>query len=136
MLKGKIRQVAGNGEAGNGDALRDNPRVNAKIDDWIKNNEKHWAYIQALPRERIERALALHEVQKIERGEKLDAGILRRLNENPETKQAYELLVKHLPEDQREQAMVSLARQNMRTTARITRPGPGQARSQGVGVGV
>jgi hypothetical protein len=134
MLKGKIRQVAGNGEAGNGDALRDNPRVNAKIDDWIKSNEKHWAYIQALPRERIERALALHEVQKIERGEKLDAGILRRLNENPEAKQAYELLVKHLPEDQREGAMVSLARQNMRTTARITRPQ--QARSQGMGVGV
>ena len=83
MLKGKIRQVAGNGEADPGDAHRDNPRVNAKIDDWIKNNEKHWAYIQALPRERLERALALHEVQKIERGEKLDAGHLAKDQRRP-----------------------------------------------------
>jgi hypothetical protein len=134
MLKGKIRQVASSGEANNGDALRDNPRVNAKIDDWIKKNEKHWAYIRALPRERIERALALHEVQKIERGEKLDAGILRRINEDSEKKQALETMVKHLPEDEREAAMIAHERQNLRMTARVARPQ--QGRSQGVGVGV
>ena len=134
MLKGKIRQVAGNGDANLGDAHRDNPRVNAKIDDWIKSNEKHWAYIQALPRDRMERMLALHEVQKIERSEKLDAGLLRKINESPETRKAYDALVQHLPEGQREEAMVSIARQNMRTTARLTRPQ--QAKPEGVGVGV
>ena len=36
-------------------------------------------------------------------------GILRKLEQNPELKQAYETLVKHLPEDQREKAMVSIA---------------------------
>ncbi|MGP8200799.1 MAG: hypothetical protein ACLQU4_14990 [Limisphaerales bacterium] len=134
MLKGKIRQVAGNGEADSGDAHRDNPRVNAKIDDWIKNNEKHWAYIQALPRERLERALALHEVQKIERGEKLDAGIWRKINQDPDKKRALETMVKHLPEGERQEAMISLERQNMRTTARINRPQ--QNKTQGVGVAV
>jgi hypothetical protein len=134
MLKGKIRQVAGSGETDPGDAHRDNPRVNAKIDDWIKNNEKHWGYIQKLPRERLERALALHEVQKIERGEKLDAGIWRKINEDPDKKRALETMVKHLPEDERQEAMISLERQNMRTTARINRPQ--QTRTQDVGVAV
>src|SRR5581483_9956137 len=108
----------------------------AKIDDWIKNNPKHWAYIQALPPERMARALALHEVQKIERTQKLDAGILRKLNENPEAKQAYEVLVKHLPEDQREKAMLSIARQAMRTTSRQERNGQSQAPTARQGVGV
>lgn len=135
MLKSKAKLAADTGEA-NGPAHRDNPRVNAKIDDWIKNNPKHWAYIQALPPERMARALALHEVQKIERMQKLDAGILRKLDENPEARQAYETLVKHLPEDQREKAMVSIARQAMRMTARQQRNGQQQGQGARVGVGV
>jgi hypothetical protein len=133
MLKGKARLVADSNPAGDGGTLRDNPKVNAKIDDWIKNNPKHWAYIEAMPTDRMKRSLALHEVQKDERMEKLDKGLLRKVNENPETKQALETLVKHLPEGQREEAMLRLARQNMRTTARLTQPK--QAESQGVGVG-
>jgi hypothetical protein len=132
MLKGKIRQVATSGDGDPADAHRDNPRVNAKIDDWIKNNDKHWAYIQKLPRERLERALALHEVQKIERGEKLDAGIWRKINEDPQKRQALETMVRHLPESERQEAMISLERQNMRNTARVTRPQ--QAKQEGVGV--
>jgi len=133
MLKGKARLVADSAPAGDGAAHRDNPKVNAKIDDWIKNNPKHWAYIQSLPADRMARSLVLHEVQKGERMQKLDAGLLRKVNENPETKQALETLVKHLPEGQREEAIVRLARQNLRTTARLTQPK--QAESQGVGVG-
>src|ERR1700722_14002501 len=102
MLKGKARLVADSNPAGDGGTLRDNPKVNAKIDDWIKNNPKHWAYIEAMPTDRMKRSLVLHEVQKGERMEKLDKGLMRKVNENPETKQAYEMLVKHLPEGQRE----------------------------------
>lgn len=97
--------------------FRDNPQINAKIDDYIKNNPKHWEYIQSMPRERMERAMVLHEVQKNERQQKLDQGILRKLERDPELKQTYENLVKDLPEDQREKAMVSIASRTMRDIA-------------------
>ena len=41
-----------------------------------------------------------------------------RINANPELKQAYETLVKNVPEDQREEVMTQLARQTQRTVAR------------------
>lgn len=90
--------------------FRENPQVNAKIDDYIKNNPKRWEYIQSMPRERMERAMVLHEVQKNEQREKLDKGILRRLDKDPELKQTCENLVKNLPEGEREKAMISIAR--------------------------
>jgi hypothetical protein len=54
-------------------------------------------------------------VNKLDRQEKMKAGILRKLDQNPELKQAYETLVKHLPEDQREKVMVSIASRTMRS---------------------
>ncbi len=94
--------------------FRDNPQVNAKIDNYIKENPKHWAYVQSMPRDRLERALVLQEVQKNDRVEKMRAGIKRKLDQDPELKQAYSNLVKNLPEDQREQAMISIAARTMR----------------------
>jgi chromatin segregation and condensation protein Rec8/ScpA/Scc1 (kleisin family) len=63
------------------------------------------------------RALVLNEVQKQERQERMRAGIMRKLEQNPEMKQAYETLVKNLPEDQREKMMASLAARTMRSIA-------------------
>lgn len=97
--------------------FRENPQVNAKIDDYIKANPKHWAYIQQMPRERLERALVLQEVQKHDRQQKMRAGIQRKLEQDPELKQAYEQLVKNLPEDQREKAMINIAARTMRDIA-------------------
>lgn len=94
--------------------FRDNPQVNAKIDDYIKENGKHWAYIQSMPRDRLERALVLQEVQKNDRVAKMRAGIMRKLDQDPELKAAYANLVKNLPEDQREQAMINIAQRTMR----------------------
>ena len=107
MLKGKAKTQDESVEQPG--QYRDNPKVNARIDEYIKNNPKHWDYIQSMPRERLERALVLSEVKKMK------AGILRKLDQNPELKQAYETLVKHLPEDQREKVMVSIASRTMRS---------------------
>lgn len=119
-----IKKTKSNGSDASGEStdatqstFRDNPQINAKIDDYIKNNPKHWEYIQSMPRERMERAMVLHEVQKNERQQKLDQGILRKLERDPELKQTYENLVKDLPEDQREKAMVSIASRTMRDIA-------------------
>jgi len=113
MLKGKAKTHDGSDEQPG--QYRDNPKVNARIDEYIKNNSKHWDYIKSMPRERLERALVLSEVNKLDRLQKMKDGILRKLEQNPELKQAYETLVKNLPEDQREKVMVSIASRTMRS---------------------
>jgi len=113
--EGAPAEAGGGGEAATAtQEFRDNPQVNAKIDSYIKENPKHWAYIQSMPRDRIERALVLQEVQKNDRVAKMRAGIQRKLDQDPELKQAYANLVKNLPEDQREQAMINIAARTMR----------------------
>lgn len=107
-----------------GDApFRENPEINAKIDTYIRDNPKHWEYIQSMPPERMARALVLNEVQKNERKERMKASVLAKLDQNPEMKEHIEGVVKNLPEDQREQAKISIASQALRST---------QQRSSGV----
>ena len=94
--------------------FKENPQVNAKIDEFIKNNPKQWDYIQSMPPERMARALVLNEVQKLDRREKMREGVLSKLDQNPEMKEHIAGLVKTLPEDQREDATVSIAARTMR----------------------
>jgi hypothetical protein len=95
-------------------AFKENSQVNARIDEYIKNNPKHWEYIQSMPPERMARALVLHEVQKLDRREKMQAGVLAKLDQNPEMKEHIQGLVKNLPEGQRQSAMVSIAARTLR----------------------
>jgi hypothetical protein len=105
-------------------SFRENADVNAKIDAYIEKNPKEWSYIQSMPRARIERSLVLQAVQKEERREKLRESVMKKLDANPEMKEAYRTLVKNLPEEQQEKAMVSLA---MRTSKTVAPPAPKQA---------
>ena len=71
-LKRSDKNTNGNGSAGADAAgrmpkYRDNVEINAKIDAYIQANPKEWAYIQGLPRERLERMLVLQKVNKLER---------------------------------------------------------------------
>jgi len=97
---------------------RNIPEIDARIDGYIKENPKRWAYIQTMPRDRLERALVLNEIQKIDRQQRVRDGVIGYINRNPELKQAYETLVKNVPEDQREAVMVQIARQTSRTVSR------------------
>jgi hypothetical protein len=97
--------------------FRENAEVNAKINAYIEKNPKEFAYIQSMPRERLERSLVLQSVQKQERVEKMRAGIRKKLDDNPEMKAAYQQLVKNLPAEKQEAAMLRLASQTMRTVA-------------------
>lgn len=97
--------------------FRENAEVNGKIDAYIERNPKEWAYIKSMPRERLERSLVLQSVQKLERKERMRTGILKKLEENPELKEAYRTLVKNLPAEQQEKAMASLAMRTMNTVA-------------------
>lgn len=97
---------------------RTNPEIEARIDAYIKENPKHWAYLQAMPRERLERSVVLNEVRQIERQQRMRNGLMTRINADPKLKQAYEILVKDVPEEQREEVMAQMARQKQRVVAR------------------
>lgn len=97
---------------------RQNPEVDTKIDAYIKENPKYWAYIQGMPRERLERTLVLNEVRELDRQQRMKEGILKQINKSPALKAAYETLVKDLPEEQREGVIAQLARQAKRAVAR------------------
>ena len=125
MLKGRTKPQNGDAasSADSQPQFKENPQVNAKIDEYIKNNPKHWDFIQSMPPDRMARALVLNEVQKLDRQEKMHASMMKKLDENPEMKQAFETLVKNLPEDQREKMMTTLAARTMRAiTPRKNQP--------------
>ncbi|MGD0614998.1 MAG: hypothetical protein ABSA69_06095 [Verrucomicrobiota bacterium] len=112
--------------------FRNNPEVDAKIDAHIKDNPKYWAYVQAMPRERLERTVVLNEVRELDRQQRIREGVLKQIDRNPELKRAYDLLVKDLPEDQKEGVIAQLARSTRRAVARSQ--GQQQAKGEGVGV--
>ncbi len=76
--------------------------MDAKIDAYIKENPKYWSYVQAMPRERLERSVVLNEVRELDRQQRMREGLMKRINANPALKNAYDTLVKDLPEDQKE----------------------------------
>src|SRR5438874_13205783 len=96
-------------EANDSREYRNIPEIDAKIDAYIRENPKRWAYIQEMPRDRLERALVLSDVQKLDRQQRLQSGTMQHINRNPELRQAYETLVKNVHEDQREEGMARIA---------------------------
>ena len=112
--------------------FRSNPEVDARIDAYIRDNPKYWAYLQAMPRERIERTVVLNEVRELDRQQRMREGVLKQVNRNPELKRAFDLLVKDLPEDQKEGVIAQIARSARRAVARTQ----GQQQTQGETVGV
>lgn len=108
MIKRKDKdQSPTQGEA---PAYRENAEVNAKIDAYIAQNPKRWENVQSMPRERLERAVILNDVRQQERQQKMSEGVMKKLEKEPELKKTYESLVAHLPEAEREKAILSIAR--------------------------
>ena len=124
--------ASGNAAPTDQPTFRSNPEVDAKIDAHIKDNPKYWAYVQAMPRERLERTVVLNEVRELDRQQRIREGVLKQINRNPELKRAYDLLVKDLPEDQKEGVIAQLARSTRRAVARSQ----GQQQTKGEAVAV
>jgi hypothetical protein len=110
--------ASGNAAPTDTPTFRNNPEVDAKIDSYIQENPKYWAYVQAMPRDRLERTVVLNEVREIDRQQRIREGVLKQINQNPDLKRAYDVLVKDLPEDQKEGVVAQLARQAKRAVAR------------------
>lgn len=111
----------GNGNGNEPFEFRENDRINAQIDTYIKENPKHWELIKAMPRERLERTVAWQQIRFDTRKQKLDDGLLRKVEGNPELKRDYENLLKHVPEGQRDRAKVSIARTILLSQTRAER---------------
>lgn len=94
--------------------FRENAEVNAKIDAYIQENPKYAEYLKNMPRERLERAMILTKVQQQDRQQKLDQGVLRKIEGDPELKQSLQALVKDLPEDQQQNALVRMGSKVLR----------------------
>jgi len=98
---------------------RINPEVEAKIDAHIKENPKYWNFIQTMPRERLERTAVLNEVRELDRQQRIRNGVLKQINQNPELKRAYDLLVKNVPEEEKEGVIATIGRTARRAVARV-----------------
>lgn len=112
----------GNGSTTESPEYRENERINAQIDGYIKENPQHWERIKAMPRERLERTVVWQQLRYNNRKQKLDNGLLRKVEDNPELKKDYENLLKHVPEGERERARVSIARTLVLSQSRSERP--------------
>ena len=85
-----------------------------------------------MPHDRAVRKLVLNEVQKYERMQKMNAGIMQKLENDPEAKQAYETLLKRVPEADRERATASIARH----VFQLGTPRNDRAKTQSAGTGM
>jgi hypothetical protein len=137
IVMSKIKPTAppsasGNAAPADPPTFRSNPEVDAKIDAYVKENPKYWSYVQAMPRERLERTVVLNEVRELDRQQRIREGVLKQINRNPELKRAYDLLVKDLPEDQKEGVIAQIGRTARRAVARVQ--GQQQAKTEAVTV--
>jgi len=140
MSTTKIRTPTSNGAA-EADApnenryRRTNPEAEAKINDWIKSNARNWEYIQAMPRDRLERTVVLNEIRQLERRQYVDTGVLQNIKNNPDLKAAYDLLLKDVPEDKRDEVIVSMEREKWLNKKTQSQPqAQSQTRREGVRV--
>jgi hypothetical protein len=125
--------ASGNAAPADQPTFRTNPEVDAKIDAYIKENPKYWNYVQAMPRERLERTVVLNEVRELDRQQRMREGMMKRINSNLALKHAYETLVKDLPDDQKEGVIAQIGRTARRAVARVQGQQQ-QQRAEGVGV--
>ncbi|MDX1951079.1 MAG: hypothetical protein SFY81_02780 [Verrucomicrobiota bacterium] len=126
MLKRNGKPIRADAAPENGAAdapreFKENDVINGQIDGYIKDNPKYWETIKAMPRERLERHVIYQQLRFNARKEKLDNGVLRRVEENPALKDVFDKLIEQLPENQREQARVNIARNIVFSEARSQR---------------
>lgn len=116
---------------------RTNPETEAKIDNWISENPKDWDYIKAMPIDRLRRTLVLNDVRRLEAKQRIDGEIMSEINNDPTRRQAYDILTKDMPEEQREEFILNAEREKRRNKQQQSQSRTQtQTRREGVGVGV
>jgi len=95
----------------NGDnEQRTNPEVDAKLDQYIKDNPKLYAHYKEMPHEYLVRKQMLSSMRRSEYKSSKDQDIIDLVNDNPELKARVEERVRHLSPERRERAYITAAR--------------------------
>ena len=87
---------------------RENPEINAKIDNYMAENPKLVERLESYSKDRLVR---MHVLNHVDREEAINKSIQNDWKNNPDKRAALETLVSHMPEEKREAAMINLARQ-------------------------
>jgi hypothetical protein len=113
--------------------FRVNPELEAKIDDWIKENPKDWKYITSMPIDRLRRTLVLNDIRKTEARERIDEETLNAVKNDPKRKQLYENLTEGMTEEQRDRFIIRSER-DKRLAMQAQNQSRTQSRKEGVSV--
>jgi hypothetical protein len=114
---------------------RINPEMEAKIDKHIADNPNNWAYIQAMPRDRLERTVVLNEVRQVDRRQRIQEGVMQDIKNDPKIRAAYDVILKDVPEEQRGDVIMGMEREKWLAKQPKTQTQT-QSRKEAVGVGV
>lgn len=90
--------------------IRTNPEIDAKIDEFIKENPKLLEYYQGLPKEVLIRKLILGKMQRAGYANQRNQEIIAWVEENPDIKAKIEARVKNVPEANRQRAFITAAK--------------------------
>jgi hypothetical protein len=114
---------------------RINPEMEARIDKHIADNPKNWAYIQAMPRDRLERTVVLNEVRQVDRRQRIQDGVMQDIKNDPKIRAAYDVILKDVPEEQRADVIMGMEREKWLAKQPKTQTQT-QTRKEAVGVSV
>ena len=104
-------QIAARGRAQEQEStVRKNPEIDAKIDEFIKENPKLLEYYQGLPKEQLIRKLILGKMQRAGYANQRNQEIIAWVEEHPEIKAKIEARVKNVPEANRQRAFLTAAK--------------------------
>jgi len=90
--------------------LRRNPEIDAKLDEFIKQNPVLVGYYQGLSKDDLIRKLMLAKMQRADYRNGRNEEIRTWVNEHPEIKTKIEERIRHVPEAKRERAFINAAK--------------------------
>lgn len=90
--------------------LRRNPEIDAKLDQFIRENPKLLASYQALSKDDLIRKLMLKKMNQHQFREGRNAEVLEWVEGNPDIKAKIEAQVRNVPEANRQRAFVNAAK--------------------------
>ena len=105
--------------------LTRNPETERRIDEFIKNNPRQFAYYNSLTKERLVRAAILKDIEARDRAERTRSAILRKLNSDPEMKESVEAFVHNLPEEEKRAVRENTVSRAVRTQVHQAGQKPG-----------
>ena len=91
-------------------AIRRNPEVDAKIDEFIRTNPKIHEYYMGLTKEELVRKAILAKVQRSEYSNQRNQAIAAWVEEHPDLKAKIEERIKNVPAERRQRAFITMAR--------------------------